>query len=150
VIAEREGAAETPRFSMRRADTAPVYATPARADAPVSTAGTRAAKVVSFPPPPPVERCDLPEPPSHGAGLIVAAVVWWTVVAGLVALCVCTYLLLARDAAPPPVCAVGPGRECPVTAADGRRYTAYYIAWSTSVGLASPTPDRRATATTAP
>lgn len=82
----------------------------------------------------------VPEPPAHGAGLIVMAVVWWTVVAGLVTLCVCTYLLLARDPpAPPAPCVVGPGQECTVRTVGGDAQ-AYYVPWLRTAALASATP----------
>jgi hypothetical protein len=80
-----------------------------------------------------------PEPPSHGAGLLVAGIVYWSVIVGLILLGICTYQYVSYAPPPPAVCVVSASHDCPVQGVSGA-YTAYWIGWSESVGLASATP----------
>jgi hypothetical protein len=80
-----------------------------------------------------------PAPPAHGGGLIVAGVIYWSVIAGLILLGICTYQYVSYAPPTPVVCVVAPDHDCPVPGTTGM-YTAYWIAWNKSVGLASPTP----------
>jgi hypothetical protein len=80
-----------------------------------------------------------PAPPAHGAGLLVAGVVYWSVIIGLILLAICTYQYVSYAPPTPAVCVVSSSHNCPVQGV-GVEYTAYWVEWNKSVGLASPTP----------
>jgi hypothetical protein len=79
-----------------------------------------------------------PAPPAHGAGLLVAAIVYWSVIIGLILLAICTYQYVSYEAPIPISCIAGPHQQCSVQTINGV-YTTYY-GYGGMIGLASPTP----------
>lgn len=80
-----------------------------------------------------------PAPDPHGAGLLVAGVVYWSVIAGLILLGICTYQYVSYEPpAPLAACIAGPHQACSVQTVNGE-YTTYY-GYGGMIGLASPTP----------
>jgi hypothetical protein len=138
---------EPPAFTMTHAAEPPVYAAPARADFP----NDRPAHQLRLSPQETASRnvypvnddeADIPTPPdTRGATLIVAAVIWWTVMIGIVVLAIWAYQLAAYSPPLTPApCVVSAGHTCDMETSAGHITVSLGYAGQVYASTDVPTP----------